>query len=309
MAVARMSEQLEKWQEDANIRGMSPETIKKYSWDIRQFEDFAESRGVTSLAADRTLIRSWVDELRKRGNKTQTIQHRLAALSSFFEFFLYEGVIESNPVTAVRKRYLACYKIDSEKGTRQSISVEKASELVGSIMDPRDQLIVALLLKTGVRRKELLSMDVDDINWKNNSIRLKPTKKRSNLTVFFDEETARLMRRWLAVREVRCRNGSRALWISTWGERIDKGAIAYLIRQASLRVGLHDMNSDRPEDHFSAHCCRHFFTTQLYKAGMSREHIMWLRGDAPLSAFDGYLHLNPEDVRRSYLAHIPQLGI
>ncbi len=304
-----MSEELEKWQEDANIRGMSRLTIEKYSWDIRQFEDFAESRKMAALAADRELIRSWVDELRKRGNKTQTIQHRLAALSSFFEFFLYEGQIEINPVTAVRKRYLACYKIDSEKGIRQSISVEKASELVGTIMDPRDQLIVALLLKTGVRRNELLSMEVDDINWKNNSIRLKPAKKRSNLIVFFDEETARLMRCWLAVREARCRNGTRALWISTWGERIGKGAISYMIRKAALRVGVHDADSNRPEDHFSAHCCRHFFTTQLYKAGMSREHIMWLRGDAPLSAFDGYLHLNPEDVRRSYLAHIPQLGI
>lgn len=304
-----MSGELEKWQEDANIRGMSPVTIEKYSWDIRQFEDFAKTQEFAALAADRSLIRSWVDELRKRGNKTQTIQHRLAALSSFFEFFIYEGLIENNPVTAVRKRYLACYKTDSEKGTRQSISVEKASELVGSIMDPRDQLIVALLLKTGVRRKELLAMDIDDISWKNNSIRLKPTKKRSNLTVFFDEETARLLQRWLAVRESRCRNGSRALWISTWGERIDKGAISYMIRKAAVRAGLHDLKSDRSEDHFSAHCCRHFFSTQLYRAGMSREHIMWLRGDAPLSAFDGYLHLNPEDVRRSYLAHIPQLGI
>lgn len=303
-----MSE-LEKWQEDARIRGMSPETIKKYSWDIRQFEDFAESRGSTPLAADRAIIRSWVDELRKRGNKTQTIQHRLAALSSFFEFFLYEGNIENNPVTAVRKRYLACYKTDSEKGVRQSISIEQASSLAGSIMDPRDQLILVLLLKTGVRRNELLSMDIDDINWKNNSIRLKPTKKRSNLTVFFDGETAHLMKRWLAVREARCRSDTRALWVSTWGERIDKGAVAHLIRKAALRVGLHDASSNRSEDHFSAHCCRHFFTTQLYKSGMSREHIMWLRGDAPLSAFDGYLHLNPEDVRRNYLAHIPQLGI
>jgi integrase/recombinase XerD len=233
----------------------------------------------------------------------------MAAISSFYEYYIYEDMIENNPVTPVRKRYLACYKTDSEKQTRQSISVEKAAELVGSIMDPRDQLIVTLLLKTGVRRKELLAMDIDDINWKNCSIRLKPTKKRSNLIVFFDDETARLLRRWLAVREARCRNGTRALFISTWGEPIDRGAIQYIVRRAAVRAGLHDAGSERLEDHFSAHCCRHFFTTQLYKSGMSREHIMWLRGDAPLSAFDEYLHLNPQDVRRDYLAHIPQLGI
>lgn len=300
---------LEKWQQDAAIRGMSPETILKYGWDIKRFLEFAEGMDHNPLVADRAMIRDWVDELRKRGNRTQTIQHCLAAISSFYEYYIYEGIMENNPVTPVRKRYLVCYKTDSEKQSRQSISVEKAADLVGSIMDPRDQAIMMLFLKTGVRRKELLAIDVDDINWKNNSIRLKPAKKRSNLTVFFDDETALLLRRWLAVREARNRNGTRALFISTWGKRIESGAINYMIRKAAVRAGLHDSTSRRLEDHFSAHCCRHWFTTQLYSSGMSREHIMWLRGDAPLSAFDGYNHLQPEDVRRSYLAHIPQLGV
>jgi integrase/recombinase XerD len=309
MAVARMKEELEKWQEDANIRGMSQETIKKYSWDILQFATFSEACGVEILAADRASIRSWIDERRTRGNKTQTIQHMLAALSSFFEYYLYEEIIESNPVTAVRKRYLACYKIDSEKEARKSITIEEAAKLVALTLEPRNKLILALALKTGARRKEILAMETGDINWKNNSIRLKPTKKRSNLVVFFDDETARLMRLWLTIREGRSRNGTHALFISTWGAPIDRGAIQHIVHEAALRAGLYDINSDRLEDHFSVHSCRHFFTTQLYEAGMSREHIMWLRGDAPLSAFDGYLHLDPEKVRQAYLTYIPQLGI
>jgi integrase/recombinase XerD len=300
---------LERWREDAAIRGMSPETIKKYSWDIKQFINFSESKGKAVLAADRTLLRAWVDELRKRGNKTQTIQHSLASISSFYEYYIYEELIETNPVTPVRKRYLACYKIDSERESRQNISVEQASRIVDTFMDPRDRAIMGVFFKTGVRRKELLAMDIDDINWKNNSILLKPTKKRTNRLVFFDEETAILLRRWIAVRESRNRNGSRALFISTWGKRLDRGAIGYLIQKAAIKVGLHNPESDRLENHFSAHCCRHWFTTHLYRAGMSREHIMFLRGDAPLSAFDGYNHINPDDVRKSYLAHIPQLGV
>ena len=304
-----MSSDLEKWQVDARIRRMSPGTIIKYSYNIQDFSRFAESKGIAPLAADRSTIRDWVDDLHQRGNKTQTIQHRLAALSSFFEFFVYDGIVATNPVIPVRKRYLSCYKTDSEKGHRQSISVDQASHLVAGIMDPRDRAIVLTLLKTGIRRKELISLEVDDIDWRNNSIRLKPTKKRSNLIVFFDDELARALRLWIAVRASRCRNGTSALWISSWGKKIESGSIRYIVQRAALRAGLHDSTSGRLEDHFSAHCCRHFFTTQLYKAGISREHIMWLRGDAPLSAFDGYLHLRPEDVRRNYLACIPQLGV
>jgi site-specific recombinase XerD len=82
-----------------------------------------------------------------------------------------------------------------------------------------------------------------------------------------------------------------------------------VVAKAAERVGLTDPESEKMDERFSAHACRHWFCTHLFRAGMSREHIMWLRGDAPLSAFDGYLHLNPEDVRRIYLACIPQLGI
>ena len=63
------------------------------------------------------------------------------------------------------------------------------------------------------------------------------------------------------------------------------------------------------EDHFSSHACRHWFVTHMLKAGMPREFIQELRGDVRKEAIDIYNHIAPEDVRKSYLAHVPQLGI
>jgi integrase/recombinase XerD len=76
-----------------------------------------------------------------------------------------------------------------------------------------------------------------------------------------------------------------------------------------MRVGLHDLTSDRLEAKFTPHCCRHWHATHLLQAGMRREYVQWLRGDKIKEAIDIYYHINPEDVRKSYLAHIPQLGI
>jgi hypothetical protein len=42
---------------------------------------------------------------------------------------------------------------------------------------------------------------------------------------------------------------------------------------------------------------------------MNREYVQWLRGDALREAIDIYNHIAPEDVGKSYLAHIPQLGV
>jgi len=63
------------------------------------------------------------------------------------------------------------------------------------------------------------------------------------------------------------------------------------------------------EDHFSAHCCRHWHATHLLRAGMKTQYVQWLRGDAIKEAVDIYFHISPEDVRKQYLAHIPQLGV
>lgn len=82
-----------------------------------------------------------------------------------------------------------------------------------------------------------------------------------------------------------------------------------MAEKVAKQVGLHDPNSDRMEDHFSPHSCRHWFTTHLQRAGMPREFIQELRGDARKEAIDIYDHIDRKELRESYLAHIPQMGI
>ncbi|MDD1740048.1 MAG: site-specific integrase, partial [Methanothrix sp.] len=62
--------------------------------------------------------------------------------------------------------------------------------LVNAILSARDRAIVMLLLKTGMRRGELVALDLADIDLPDMSLMLKPTAKRSNRQLFFDNETA-----------------------------------------------------------------------------------------------------------------------
>jgi integrase/recombinase XerD len=141
------------------------------------------------------------------------------------------------------------------------------------------------------------------------SIRLKPTAKRTNRTVFFDDETSFTLKRWLRVRDSRNRTGEKALFINNRIERIQRSGVSRMIEKVATQVGLHDPNSDRMEDHFSPHCCRHWFTTHMRRSGMPREFIQELRGDVRKEAIDIYDHIDKKELRESYLAHIPQLGV
>ena len=88
---------------------------------------------------------------------------------------------------------------------RQLISIEDMARLVNSEMDIRNKAIIILLAKTGIRRNELIILDVSDVDLVEMRIKLKPTAKRSNRIVFFDAEAAFVLKRWLKIRENRNR--------------------------------------------------------------------------------------------------------
>ena len=88
-----------------------------------------------------------------------------------------------------------------------------------------------------------------------------------------------------------------------------KRAIETIIEKHAKRIGLHDPTSGKLEDKFTPHCCRHWFVTHLLSAGMSRDFVKELRGDTRGEAIDIYNHIDLKELKESYLAHIPQLGI
>ena len=67
--------------------------------------------------------------------------------------------------------------------------------------------------------------------------------------------------------------------------------------------------SDRMEEHFSPHCCRHWFTTHLRRAGMRREFIQEPRGDSRREAIDIFDLIDLTELKEAYLACMPQLEI
>jgi integrase/recombinase XerD len=304
------AELIRQYKADCEIRGMSPESMRRYISSLKIYNRYLQERHLDLLNVDRNILRSFLEYLRKERNVgLKTIGNYFTSMAMFYEFLEYEGYVDRNPVHSVRKRYIRRYKDNDEGQMRQLISVDDMTKLINSTLDVRDKAIITLLAKTGIRRKELITLDVEDIDWVDQSIRLKPTPKRTNRTIFFDDEAAIILHRWVRARETRNEKGSKALFINNLGTRLNRNGVYLAVTKPAERLGLHNPNSDRMEEHFSPHCCRHWFTTHLRRAGMSREFIQELRGDVRTEAIDIYDHIDKKELRESYLAHIPQLGI
>ena len=302
---------ISKFQEDCLTRGLTQETARRYLSSLGIFNQYLKEIGRNILDVDRDVLRSFINYLRvDREVSQRTIETYFAAMASFFGYLEYERYINKNPVLEVRKRYLRKYKDNDDGQVRKLISVDEMARLINSTMNIRDRAIIALLAKTGIRRNELIKLDVGDIDWIEQSLRLKPTAKRTNRTVFFDDEMAIILQRWIrSSEETRKKFKTNALFISNKGGRLNRNGVYIAVTRPAERISLHNPNSDRMEDHFSPHCCRHWFTTHLRRAGMPREFIQELRGDVRKEAIDIYDHIDKKELRESYLACVPQLGI
>ncbi len=298
------------YEKDAKLQGLCQATLYSRGYTLRSFGKFMDDRDTHILDADREDIRAWI-EAKRFSNEctTLTIKNTLTHISGLFDYLEYEGLVSSNPVPAVRKRYMRSYKDSNECHSHRLVSVEEMAQLIKSALDIRDRCIMVLMAKTGIRRGELVSLDASDINLDDQSILLKSTGKRSNRLVFFDDEAAVILRRWLAVRQARNKKNDPALFISQKNVRLGKKGIDDVVKDHASRLGLHDTESDDLEDHFGSHCFRHWFVTNLLRAGCPRDYVQWLRGDAPREAIDIYNHIDPPDVKKAYLACIPQLGL
>ena len=296
--------------DDCKLRDYSPETIRSHRSNLRTIARYLSRISLSFTGVDKHVLKRILDYLRnERGVGHKTLESYFSALSSFYEYLVYDDLHTVNPVPSFRKRYLKTYKKSTPPSRRKLLSVEEVAQLVNSVLEIRDKAIMVLLAKTGVRRGELLGIDVDDIDWAVNCIKLKKRRKRSNPYVFFDEETAVVLSRWLRVREGYARPGVKALFVGEQGKRIGRNVVYGLVTGHAERIGFHDPGSDRLEDHFSPHCFRHWFTTHLRRNGLNREFLKELRGDSRSEAVDIYDHIDLDELRQAYLAAIPRLGI
>jgi integrase/recombinase XerD len=300
---------LEAYLQDAELQGLMPETCLAYRGNINTFLEFLGRRS----ALDVTVVdlKAFLAKQKAMKLSASTLRVQFSAISSLYDFLVYEEKVKGNPVPGFRKRYLKTIRRQAAKdqsNRRQLLSVEDMRRLVHSIADVRDRAFLVLLAKTGARREEITELDTSDVDWTQLGVTFKPHPKRTNLQGFFDHEAARVLRRWLAIRKARGAPDQGPLFVGDRGGRLDSQIACDAITEAAQRLGLHDPKGPLHK-RFTPHCCRHWYTTHLRRADMKREYVAWLRGDAPRGTLDIYLHIDAADVRESYLARIPQLGL
>ena len=129
-------------------------------------QDFMGFTGIVRPDEFRSVTRAhviaWRDELAKRVLSSQTIRHRLAALSSLFEYLCERNAVTHNPVKGVKRP-----AVESYEGKTPALGDYQARKLLDapegdSLKSKRDRAMLATLLYHALRRDELCRLKVKD---------------------------------------------------------------------------------------------------------------------------------------------------
>lgn len=299
---------------DCQSLGYNNHTIESYLSNIRLFFEYIQTppEEISNTQLNKFLRYLRYEKEIIKGNNVKigaaksTIKTYFSSLHAYYDYLEYNGFIDNNPIPKFRRRYLKhIRKAKGPDNTRQLVSIRQMAELVYSIEDPLERAILTVLAKTGVRRGELITMDLDDLDLSAGTIYLKPTAKRANQIVFIDQETIDILQVYLDNRP----DKGPALFIKKTQRqhtRIHRNFVYKVVCSNAEKIGLHDPAGPLIKK-FTPHCCRHWFTTNLRRAGMSREFRQALRGDMVKDAVDIYDHIDHEELRTDYLDKIPQL--
>jgi site-specific recombinase XerD len=276
-------------------RGQSPRTSEEYARDVELFGGFLEpQRDKTSsfskLSATTTSdVRRFIMELMgPRKYSASSVRRKIAALRSYFALQKREGRRIDNPAQDVpppkAPKRLPHVMTEREVGKLLRTRVAGKSDF----MRLRDLAMMELLYASGIRRAELVGLNVSDVDLERRLMRVigKGNKQR---TVFINQASADAIRNYLAVRP---RTPDEALFISKRKTRMSHRQAWVIFRQFAELSGL--------TKHVTPHVMRHSFATHLLENGADLMTIKELLGHESLSTTQIYTNVSLEHMRRSY---------
>ena len=188
----------------------------------------------------------------QNGDKTETngergLKRKISALRSFYAYYYKREMIHTNPTVLIDVPKIhdkSIIRLDTDEVALLLDYIEHCGDsLTGQKRvyyektKERDLAIVTLLLGTGIRVSECVGLDIEDVDFKNNGIKV--TRKGGNeMVVYFGEEVEKALKRYLEVRAgiTPLAGHEHALFYSAQRKRMGVQAVENMVKKYSRQI-------------------------------------------------------------------------
>ncbi|MCL2295230.1 MAG: tyrosine-type recombinase/integrase [Spirochaetes bacterium] len=287
----------------SNVKQLSEATIKAYEKDITQFELFINAENSSLYNPDKNTGRAYVVFMRDSGLDPSSINRKIVALRTFYDYAVKLKKVSFNPFEKVRRlrqennlpeyfQYEEIEKIRDAAGTAQNKK---------EFIKLRDKAIVDFLYSTGCRVSEAITLNTDMINMNKGTARVYGKRDKERV-VFLGDKALNSLKEYFQALGYFCDMSSKKLkkglpvFVNSVKKRITERGAFYII----------DKMADNAEmkKRVSPHMYRHSFATHLIEEGADIKYVQEMLGHESLSTTQVYTHVGIGRLKQVYrMAH------
>jgi site-specific recombinase XerD len=275
---------LESWRLHLRGQRKSPQTLKTYTDGVRLWLAWCQRTG-TPATLDRPTVNAFVADLLDLGAEASTARSRQLAVRRFSAWLTEEGEQDKDPLIGLKPPKLdsKVVPILTDDQIRHLVKACAGKEF----RDRRDEAIVRLMVETGVRSEELLSMEIPDLDLTAARFTIRRGKGGKGRSLdHISPQTIASVDRYIRTRRTHRLAGTPVLWLGDRGKEFGYHALRDTLRYRAELAGL-------PAG-FSPHKLRHTAASRWLEKGGSEGGLMARAGWSRRDMIDRYTRATSE---------------
>lgn len=261
------------------LEGLSPKTLKNYSYILRKLQNTFYKPASTITTADIKIL-MYSEAEKKSPSSMNTF---MTPIKLFFTWLQNEEFIIKNPCASIKP-------VKEPKRLRKPLTEEQVEMLRDCMLTRREKAILEFFLSTGCRLSEVLNIKTKEVNFTNKTL-LVIGKGNKERRVYFTERCKRALLNYLRDRKDSCEY----LFVTDRkpNRKISSRGMQVIVNKIQIKSGL--------DIHIHPHIFRHTFATHALRSGMKPEVIQQILGHGDVGiTLKVYAKLAESDVEHSY---------
>lgn len=273
-----------------NDKKLSDNTLQSYRRDITQFESYVEENQINYTKVGEKEVKDYLEYLQEIGKKSSTVSRNLASIRSFYQYLVRTKKVLVDPTN----------NIQAPKIEKRVPSILTAKEVELLLDQPqnvdlkgiRDKAMLEFAYATGMRVTEIISLNIEDVNFEEAYVSCKTGTKQRNIplgtmSLKALKEYAEEARPYLIKDD-----SVKSLFVNINGKR--------LTRQGFWKIVKYYKEQAHITKEITPHVLRHSFATHLLQNGADLKAIQTMLGHSDISSTQVYMQFQDEGLKNVY---------
>ncbi len=261
-------------------KGLAEKTLETYSYALKHLRDHLSVNGTSPPMPTTNELRAFIQSMLDKGLSRGTIRIRMRAIRAFCNFLEREEIIEASPmkdaeIPKVPARYP---EIISNAQARKLMSAARRTTWTGI----RNRSMLGMFLDTGMRLSELIGLDLEDVDLRSGTVRIRSGKGDKERHVYMGRALLRTMRKWIEVRGFH-QEGT-PFYLTKDGNRLDLRNVERIVERIAKRANLSGIR-------ITPHILRHTFATHYIQNGGDPFSLQRILGHSDIKTTMIYVNL------------------